>query len=208
MATDGFLGRWSRRKLDEGKGGSDETPPSPQPSPVSGPGGEMESPSPRRGEGGGEGQTAAAPPPTLEDVNALTPESDFKPFLTSGVAPEVRNAAMKKLFADPRFNIMDRLDTYIDDYSKPDPIPEAMLRRMASAKFLKLFDDEKEPEQAGGRDDGDTRIGQSVAESGLSPPGGQRLPEPLAVPTTHADPDLRLQPDHAAPAKDAGPGTG
>ena len=44
------------------------------------------------------------------------------------VAPEVRNAAMKKLFADPQFNVMDRLDTYIDDYSLPDPLPASMLR--------------------------------------------------------------------------------
>ena len=39
------------------------------------------------------------------------------------VAPDVKNAAMKKLFADPHFNVMDGMDTYIDDYSKPDPIP-------------------------------------------------------------------------------------
>ena len=44
---------------------------------------------------------------------------------------------MKKLFADPHFNVMDGLDTYIDDYAKPDPIPPAMLRQLASAKFLK-----------------------------------------------------------------------
>ena len=55
---------------------------------------------------------------------------------------------MKKLFADPHFNVMDGLDIYIDDYSKPDPIPEAMLRKLASAKFLGLFDEE---EEAGGR---------------------------------------------------------
>ena len=30
---------------------------------------------------------------------------------------------MKKLFSDPHFNVMDGLDTYIDDYGKPDPIP-------------------------------------------------------------------------------------
>jgi hypothetical protein len=39
------------------------------------------------------------------------------------VAPEVKNAAFKKLFADPHFNVMDGLDIYIDDYSKPDPLP-------------------------------------------------------------------------------------
>ena len=37
---------------------------------------------------------------------------------------------MKKLFADPHFNVMDGLDTYIDDYGKPDPIPQSMLRQL------------------------------------------------------------------------------
>ena len=59
-----------------------------------------------------------------------------------GVAPEVKNAAMKKLFADPHFNVMDRMDIYIDDYSQADPLPLAMLRQMNGAKFLNLFEDE------------------------------------------------------------------
>ena len=81
-------------------------------------------------------------PPTLslDDVKSLTSQSNFAPFVARDVAPEVRNAAMKKLFTDPHYNVMDRLDTYIDDYSRPDPLPESMLRQMASAKFLKLFE--------------------------------------------------------------------
>ena len=75
--------------------------------------------------------------PRWKTSQALTPESDFTPFAAPNVAPEVKNAAMKKLFADPHFNVMDGMDVYIDDYSKPDPIPHAMLRKLASAKFLK-----------------------------------------------------------------------
>ena len=47
---------------------------------------------------------------------------------------------MKKLFSDPHFNVMDGLDTYIDDYGKPDPIPPEMLRRMTQSALLGLFD--------------------------------------------------------------------
>ena len=46
---------------------------------------------------------------------------------------DVRNAAMKKLFADPHFNVMDGLDIYIGDYTQPDPLPEGMLAQMAGA---------------------------------------------------------------------------
>ena len=118
----------------------------------------------------------APPPPSLDDASRLTPASDFRPFMARDVSPEVRNAAMKKLFADPQFNVMDRLDTYIDDYSQPDPLPAAMLRQMASAQFLKLFDDDNE----------------------AAPP---QPPEP-----DHDHTDLRLQPNHAAGQGEPGGG--
>ena len=80
------------------------------------------------------------PPLTLQDVQALTQDSDFAPFVTSRVAPEVKNAALKKLFSDPHYNIMDGLDTYIDDYSNMPTLPAPALRRMVSAQALKMFD--------------------------------------------------------------------
>jgi len=89
-------------------------------------------------------RAAAPPPPTLAEARALTPASDFKRFVAPGVDAEVKNAAMKKLFADPHFNVMDGLDTYIDDYGRADPIPKAMLRQMVQARMLGLLDDELE----------------------------------------------------------------
>lgn len=121
----------------------------------------------------------APPLPTLQEAQALTAESDFKPFVAREVAPEVRNAAMKKLFADPQFNVMDGLDIYIDDYSKPDPLPESMLRQMVSAQFLKLFEDEDSPTK------------NSPQEPGQD----------------HDHTDLQLQPNHAAGADKSGRGT-
>jgi hypothetical protein len=122
-----------------------------------------------------EGQ-AGKPMPTLADTQKLTPESDFTGFMARGVAPDVKNAAMKKLFADPHFNVMDRLDIYIDDYGIPDPLPLAMLRHMTSAKTLNLFDDEPDDAKV---------VAQSVPAENTSNP----------EPTTHDHADLRLQPD-------------
>ena len=84
-------------------------------------------------------------PLTLADVATLTPQDDFSPFVARTVAPEVRNAAMKKLFADPAFNVMDGLDIYIDDYSRPDPLPAAMVHRLLQdqmAQVLKPAEDQ------------------------------------------------------------------
>jgi hypothetical protein len=97
----------------------------------------------------------AAAPVTAEQAPAL-PEvesleglrSDYREFLRPDVGESLRRAALKKLFADPHFNVMDGLDVYIDDYSKPDPIPPALLRAMNQARDLRLFEEEEPAEAA------------------------------------------------------------
>ena len=224
--ADGFLGRWSRRKLDVKQGKPLEPEPQAQPAEPARPAGPLPAvlpvaaspdavvPPPARKE--------APPAPSLEDVKMLTRESDYSAFARRGVDPQVGNAAMKKLFSDPHYNIMDGLDIYIDDYSKPDPIPPAMLRQIASAQFLNLFgDEEKEAREAQEarkreklaqaaptegsaadlRDVADNPTTQTVAQSG-APNSGAATAE--RFPPDHADPDLRLQQDDAPPGK--GPG--
>ncbi len=89
----------------------------------------------------GEVPTTALEPvlPTLEDVRELTCSSDFVPFMREGVAPATRNAALKTLFTDPQFNVMDMMDIYVDDYSKPDPMTPAFLKLLNQAADLGLF---------------------------------------------------------------------
>jgi len=216
--ADGFLGRWSQRKqaVREGKALA-ESPPAPPPAPL--PVVALAAATvPVATAGAIETQPTAqpdAPPPSLDDVQRLTPQSDFAPFVARDVAPEVRNAAMKKLFADPHYNVMDRLDIYIDDYSKPDPLPESMLRQMASAKFLKLFDDEEEgeesplakPAEVPAQEDVSRDADHSVAPSAQPPASGAdplipHQPEPPG--TDHDHTDLRLQPNHATGPQEPG----
>jgi hypothetical protein len=77
---------------------------------------------------------AAEPAPPLPAADSLTFESDFKAFMHAKVEEGVKRAALKKLFSDPHFNIMDGLDIYIDDYSQDDPIPQAMMASLEHAK--------------------------------------------------------------------------
>ncbi len=81
--------------------------------------------------------------PTLADVALLTRDSDYTRFVAPGVDTGVKNAALKKLFSDPHFNVMDGLDTYIDDYGMPDPLPAACCGRWCRSPFLGLFDDRR-----------------------------------------------------------------
>ncbi len=158
--AEGFLGRWSQRKLAvrEGKPVKDAVDPvvatATSAATITPEAGLTRSDArlgrqasdPGRAEPSTPATETPQPaPPSMQDVAALNADSDFKPFIARAVAPEVRNAAMKKLFADPHFNVMDGLDIYIDDYSIPDPLPASMLRKMVSAQFLNLFDDEEAP---------------------------------------------------------------
>jgi len=191
--AEGFLGRWSQRKqaVREGKA-LDESPETPVIKPLSVVNLE-EVPAP---------STPPPPPPSLEDVQRLTPQSNFAPFVARDVAPEVRNAAMKKLFADPHYNVMDRLDIYIDDYSKPDPLPESMLRQMASAKFLKVFADEEESaEQDQAKSPHAEVPSAQPPQSGIDPLTENQPPEPGL---DHDNTDLRLQPNDAAGRQEPG----
>ena len=198
--ADGFLGRWSQRKQAVREGKPLVEPALTETAP------EAKLPE-KAAEGAAVGNVevpdvaAKAPPPTLDEANQLHGDSDFRPFIARDVAPEVRNAAMKKLFADPHYNVMDRLDTYIDDYSQPDPLPLSMLRQMASAKFLNLFEDE--PEISPPREDPDDPVMQSVAQSVPDPMPQSISPEPTIE---HDNTDLRLQPNDAARSPGVGGG--
>lgn len=74
--------------------------------------------------------------PTQEDVDKLTHDSDYSAFMSQGVDESVKRSAMKKLFTDPHFNIMDGLDIYIDDYNKFEPITPELLASLNHAKAL------------------------------------------------------------------------
>ena len=79
---------------------------------------------------------AEKPVPVLPPIEELTPESDFSGFMHPKVDPALRRAALQKLFKDPHFNVMDGLDTYIDDYSQPNPLPPAMLAGLRHAQNI------------------------------------------------------------------------
>ena len=230
--SDGFLGRWSRRKVQARTGqplAEPSVPPVaavPAPAPVVDELEVFESnrpPAPADNAQAAINNEVEEPAPTLDDVKALTIDSDFQPFVARSVAPEVRNAAFKKLFADPHFNVMDGLDIYIDDYTQPDPLPASMLKQMASAKFLRLVEDEPEvPADAPAADE--PPVAQVPAEGAAEQPRAdvaegdvaqsdacKDLPmsAPLAEPTgapADAHPDLRLQPDDAARCESDRPG--
>lgn len=188
MAEEGFLRRWARRKTETQAG----IEPAPEPASEI-----VVEPAAARvpvAEALVAGQTAPAKPtplqpmpsqptqlqpavlPTMDDVAQLTSESDFSAFVARGVDQAVRRSALKKLFTDPHFNVMDKLDMYMDDYNVASPMSAEML---ASLKHSKSFFDQA-AEEARKRAEAEARIAAGggleaalpcPAEPGTSQPG-------------------------------------
>jgi hypothetical protein len=191
---DGFVSRWARRKAQVRQGGT--------------PNGDAAAAAVPALEVAPEAQAQAraievrAPPvPTLEDVAQLGRHSEFGRFVAADVPPEVKNAAMKKLFADPHFNVMDGLDTYIDDYGKPEAIAPTMLRQMVQAQALGLFADEDHP----GADSPRARATPGGADAAVAAPSATETPPAIA---DDQDAAVRLQPLDAAGPPGAAGGAG
>ena len=156
----GFLSRWSRRKLAAVAQAEAVVP-------VAG-----ESPAPLRSEAAdplsvvpaapdgavsAEMLAGAAAEAGLPPVESLSLSSDFTAFLKDEVSEALRRKALHKLFSDPHFNQMDGLDIYIDDYSRPDPIPPEILAKLQHAREW-LADDAA----AGPAPDGATELVDAV----------------------------------------------
>jgi hypothetical protein len=130
-----FVARWSRLKTEAREAPKEGKPAEPAPPP-----------SPAGGAGGASG-VAAPPAPILPPVEQLTPESDFAPFMDPKVDDATRRAALKKLFADARFNVPDPFEAYSEDYTKGEPIPLEMLKTLNQARRL-LFEETEKSAQA------------------------------------------------------------
>jgi hypothetical protein len=145
--SEGFLGRWSRLKIDAR---TTEAQPAAEPAPTV------------------PVAQADETPPELPPVESLTIDSDFRGFFHPKVDEDLRRSALRKLFSDPHFNVMDGLDVYIDDYSVSEPIPPAMLAGLKQAQRILRW--------AEGRDD------EESAEEQLEPDDGANVPEaPAAI---------------------------
>jgi len=165
MSGDNFLARWSRRKVEARTG---EAPPAePAPPAVAARPAIDASPPP--------------PPEALPPLESLTPHSDFAPFMREGVDPTVKGQALKTLFADPALYPMDGLDVYIDDYSKPDPLPEGWLAKLNQYAAL---DSHNQPER-------DAEASKLAAIPAPPPPteSAAALPTPEAAPPRGASSD-------------------
>jgi hypothetical protein len=169
-----FLSRWSRLKRQ-----AREQPPATQP--------EVD---------------AKAPPPALPPVDTLTLESDFSGFLHPKVDADLRRAALKKLFSDPHFNVMDGLDTYVDDYSQPNVLPATMAAGLRQAQNILAWARETKEETA-------ARFAEPAAESPVTSTADEVAPAAGANAALAAvDPAADVAPEVTVPLAEGAPTLG
>lgn len=191
MSEERFLSRWSRLKKDA-REQSATVPVAPPP--VAPP---ADAPAPGAvGDAQVAGDQAPAReeaqrPAALPDLESLTHESDFAPFMKGEVDPGTRRQALKTLFTNPQFNVMDGLDTYIDDYSKPDPLPQGWLEKMNQMAHLGHY---LEPEE--GREESAAQ----PAEDAEAPAAAAEPPAESGAPETPQPSDS----SNGAPAAEPG----
>jgi hypothetical protein len=129
---DGFLHRWSQRKLALQQGGEtvEDTPAAAEAAPPAGmlanetvP---AESP-----------DAAAAKELTDADMPALDSldeHSDYSGFLSPRVSEVLRRQALRKLFHLPAFNVTDGLNDYDEDYTRGNVLSKMVADRMMAGR--------------------------------------------------------------------------
>lgn len=145
---DNFIGRWSRRKREQGKELEKEAG-TPQPEAV----GDNVVDEPKIAkatesasvadqevstidavvtESGNEHAPVPAPPTDADMValDTLDADSDYAPFMSEGVSSELRKAALKKLFFSGKFAARDGLDDYDDDFTNFEPLGDTVTSDM------------------------------------------------------------------------------
>lgn len=184
MSDENFLARWSRRKVEARKG--DE---------AGDPGAIPDDVTPTQAATASQAVTPEKPgaqsPEPLPPLESLTPRSDFAPFMREGVDPALKGQALKTLFSDASLYPMDGLDVYIDDYSKPDPLPAGWLEKLNQYAAL---DSHNQPERDA-----------EAARAPVSPPPTESVAPSLAAvpePTSVAPPDASGTPTALPDAPD------
>jgi uncharacterized protein DUF3306 len=190
-----FFARWSRRKR-EGKQAPPEAPPPAPPTDAT----RAAAPDTAAAAETPLAEPSGTPQPQpLPPLESLTPESDFTPFMQAEVDPGVRRQALKTLFQDPHFNVMDGLDVYIDDYSKPDPLPEGWLAKMNQVARLGAY---VEPDV-----EAEAQAAQPPAGAAEAPVG-EVAPGPIAATSGEVPAEDAAPPGAAEEMAPEGPGTG
>jgi hypothetical protein len=183
--ADGFLARWSRRKMEVQR--EEARPPAPSPD-------DADAPTP---ETLAEAELSPEEIASLPKIEELTPETDISVFLRKGVPESLKNAALRRMWSlDPtvRDYVGDARD-YAYDWNVPGGVPgsgpllptddvDAMLRGMfpksPTTDAATATADKQSPESQS-REAASLPVEPGRSDGGAGQPVGSRPGEPVAA---------------------------
>lgn len=121
----GFLQRWSRRKSEP-----DQQPAEPVEALDVGQADPAEAPLQVDDSADQPAEVAPLTDDDMPPLETLDADSDYTPFMSSGVSNELRQLALKKLFFSGLFRERDGLDDYDDDFTRFEPLGDTITSDM------------------------------------------------------------------------------
>ncbi len=132
--SDSFFNRWSRQKSLQRdlQAPPPAAPAQPQALPV-----------PTPAAPGPDAATAVpdTPAPTVDDAQALDVGADVRRYLQADVSEAARHLALKKLFADPQYNVISDMDDYVEDFSQLATLTAQEVSQLEQFKSLNPLKD-------------------------------------------------------------------
>ena len=66
----------------------------------------------------------------MPPLESLGEDDDYSGFMSTGVSEELRNLALRKLFRSAKFNVVDGLNDYDDDFTNFEPLGDIITSDM------------------------------------------------------------------------------
>ncbi len=139
----------------------------------------------------------------LPPISTISLAEDFTPFMQAKVPQALKQQALKALFKEPHFNVMDGLDIYIDDYTVFEPISPEVMATLSSWKTI-MNPPQQVVTNGGYAVDVESEEGKAVlaaraelaqANAALKPSeGGVEVPSPAARERAEGEGDDMQQP--------------
>lgn len=121
----------------------------------------------------------------LPDIDSLSSDSDFKPFLKKGVPKELRNQAMRKLWrVNPAFGHLDGLNDYDGDFTDAATVVKGL---KTLYKVGRGFLPESKPEPPAEEPQTEESPEVAATDAAGEPTEDLDRPEPDAVPDSEPD---------------------
>lgn len=188
---EGFLSRWSRRKLQSAHApmdASQEPQTDPQPETL------------KETQNIAATDPEASPPPSppqTPPVESLTEQSRLDDFLSPQVSESLQRRALRKVFLSGKFNIRDGLDDYDDDFTSfaplGDVVPAEMRRMHERVKERQAREEDSAAESADAKSESESKSEiESEAQAQVAKEENDSAPaSPVAQ--TEADSDSHRQ---------------